>query len=1041
MAAAVVVFVQLRGQENRHAAMEFRRLAEQNLDAIAETVAEKLFVLEAVHSAYDASSEITRSEFAAVAEPYLRRYPHIQALEWIPRVPVSKRAQYELLAREDGFEEFQIVDWASEGETDRSPTRNEYFPAYYVEPYRGNEADVGIDLATRKPHARAMAQARDTGQVAGTASPAGDDGQTAEQAADTCFQLFVPIYDRSGLTYSTEQRREHLRGFVLGVFRTGALIEDAIAPLTAEDISVCVSDTTADGPSIPLFPTGKAAVDQNPTEGTVSASSSSLSCQQTISVGGRSWLARCVAEPGFTAARTSSAPWMALVGGLVLTGMLAVWLLTLIGRTARIEELVSRRTAELADANTELKREVSERKQIQGDLRESLQELERHNRAMMGREKRVLELKAQVNSLLGESGREQVFGEDEQTSEQHGAPQVAPCTHPEGRIELRSTLDRVENLSALLTSYCESVGVAAAIINLEGQVLVGARWQRICTDFHRKHPETCRKCVESDTIIANQIREGERFSLYTCRNGLTDAAAPITVHGQHVANLFVGQFLLEPPNLEFFRRQAVECGFPEDEYLSALADVPILDRRRLEHSLEFLSKFAVLLGTMETGQSSLREANANLHENRQALLSMMEDVIEAREKAEEYARKAESANQAKSEFLANMSHEIRTPMTAILGFADVLLECGDLDNAPPHRIEAAETIKRNGEYLLGVINDILDLSKVEAGKMSVEHIACSPCGIVAEIASLMNVKANARGLVFKVEYAGAVPETINTDPLRLRQILINMIGNAIKFTDAGSVSLVTRWVDEADHPFMQFDVVDTGIGMTEEQTGRLFTPFTQADTSTTRRFGGTGLGLAISKRFAQMLGGDIAVVDSQPGAGTRMRVTVATGPTVDTRMIADPRAATTVTPESPGPHADGASPSLEGYRILLAEDGPDNQRLISYLIRKAGAQITVVENGRLAADAALAARDGAEPFDVVLMDMQMPVMDGYEATRLLRRDGYAAPIIALTAHAMASDRDKCLKAGCDDYAVKPINRVKLIETILNHVSPQPSYGR
>ncbi|MEE9294224.1 MAG: response regulator [Phycisphaerae bacterium] len=429
-------------------------------------------------------------------------------------------------------------------------------------------------------------------------------------------------------------------------------------------------------------------------------------------------------------------------------------------------------------------------------------------------------------------------------------------------------------------------------------------------------------------------------------------------------------------------------------------------------------------------------------------------IEEMNQKLDEAKRQAELASESKSEFLANMSHEIRTPMTAILGFAETLLE---RDLADSTRLGAINTIRRNGEYLLGIINDILDLSKVEAGKMKVEWIRCSPCQVVAEVASLVRVRAKAKGLPFRIEYVGSVPETIQTDPTRLRQILINLIGNAIKFTETGDVRLIIRFIparpDQSEpqaqargishEPLMQFDVVDTGIGMTDEQVAKLFQPFSQADTSTTRRFGGTGLGLTISKRFAELLGGDITVVDSTEGVGTCFRATVAirapsasagytaAGPLDGVKMIENPLEATfcrvardTVEEAVRIDHTE-----LRGCSLLLAEDGPDNQRLISYLLKKAGAQVAVVENGQLAVDAALAARDQGDPFDAILMDMQMPVMDGYQATALLRSKNYTGPIIALTAHAMAGDREKCLRAGCNEYEAKPIDRSRLIQTV------------
>ena len=399
-------------------------------------------------------------------------------------------------------------------------------------------------------------------------------------------------------------------------------------------------------------------------------------------------------------------------------------------------------------------------------------------------------------------------------------------------------------------------------------------------------------------------------------------------------------------------------------------------------------------------------------------------------KANEMAVQAELASAAKSEFLANMSHEIRTPMTAIMGFADLLMEEDGEHTTAEGRAEAVRTIKRNGDYLLSLINDILDLSKIEAGQMSIERIDCDPCELVNEVVSLMKVRAAEKNLELRVEHSGKIPALIKTDPTRLRQILINLLGNAVKFTEKGSVRLITHLEKKDDnHSSLHFDVIDTGVGLTDGQMEKLFNPFSQADTSTTRKFGGTGLGLTISKRLATILGGDVFIVKTSPDIGSQFRLTIATGSLYGVRMVnhCENRPDRKVVVDDKPKEV-----SLEGLNVLLAEDGQDNQRLISHVLKRAGATVTVVENGKLAFDAAF---DESEPitakpiYDVILMDMQMPVMDGYQATCILREKGYYGPIIALTAHAMPSDRQKCIAAGCDDYATKPIDRHRLIEMI------------
>ena len=389
---------------------------------------------------------------------------------------------------------------------------------------------------------------------------------------------------------------------------------------------------------------------------------------------------------------------------------------------------------------------------------------------------------------------------------------------------------------------------------------------------------------------------------------------------------------------------------------------------------------------------------------------------------QEANRLAEAATRAKSEFLANMSHEIRTPMTAILGYADVMLE-EDISRGTRDYIEV---IKHNGRHLLDLINDILDLSKVETGKMQIEAIRCSPVELLEEVVSLMRVRADAKHLKLTTELIGLMPETVLTDPLRFRQVLVNLVGNAIKFTDEGEVRLVAQLTNDGGASRLCVDVIDTGIGMNLEEVERLFQAFTQVDSSATRKFGGSGMGLYISKRLAEVLGGNI-VVHSTPGIGSIFSVTIDPGPLDGIRMLPTGWDGPVRSQSIPMP-TDDKKIVLHG-RVLLVEDGLDNQRLIRLLLKKAGADVVAVENGKLAVEHAMAAYEAGKPFDVILMDMQMPVMDGYTATQRLREWGYTGPIVALTAHAMDDDCQKCLNAGCDDYATKPIDRKKLLTTV------------
>lgn len=382
---------------------------------------------------------------------------------------------------------------------------------------------------------------------------------------------------------------------------------------------------------------------------------------------------------------------------------------------------------------------------------------------------------------------------------------------------------------------------------------------------------------------------------------------------------------------------------------------------------------------------------------------------------------AENASKAKSDFLANMSHEMRTPLTAIMGYAEIIR---DESLTKDQRDEDLKIILNSGNHLLNLINDILDLSKIEAEKLEVEVIDVEVMVLLSEVQTFLKMQAKEKGLKVCINPELPLPRYIKSDPVRLKQILINLCSNALKFTEKGNININVKC--DRFTETISFEVIDTGIGIASDELENIFGAFTQADTSTTRKYGGTGLGLSLSKQLANKLGGDIEV-SSTLDEGSRFILTVNTGPLKDAEQVYDETQEVAI--EKKDNHSDVEKTDEVVGHVLLAEDVIENQRLISFYLNKIGLHVTAVENGKLAVDAI-----GTKKYDLVLMDIQMPVMGGIEAIQLMREKGYTNPILALTANAMAEDRECCLKVGCNDFLVKPIEREKFIEAVGKYFS-------
>jgi len=435
--------------------------------------------------------------------------------------------------------------------------------------------------------------------------------------------------------------------------------------------------------------------------------------------------------------------------------------------------------------------------------------------------------------------------------------------------------------------------------------------------------------------------------------------------------------------------------------ISVISD--ITERKRTEENLKIAKEQA------ESAWIELEQLNLQLEASVERANLMTQEAV--------------MANQAKSQFLANMSHEIRTPMNGVLGMLELALDEPLSDKVADYLRNA----KLSADTLLTIIDDILDISKIEAGKISIEIIECSLKQLLSDIDALMCPQAEQKGIKFTISIDTPVPEQIRTDPTRLRQCLLNLLGNAVKFTDTGYVRIHIAGQGDKERATIRFDVEDTGIGIEPDKQKLIFEAFTQSDSTTTRKFGGTGLGLVITRNLVKLLGGTISLT-SKPGKGSTFSLIVPAGVYIGTQ----PLITEFNRDQTRAKGASAVSVKFAG-KILVVEDDSVNQKTILAILKKVGLEADVANDGEQAVKKAT-----DEHFDLILMDMNMPNLNGYEATKALRKKGLTISIIALTASVMKSDSDKCLAVGCDQYLAKPIDRKKFFETLAGYL-PLPDY--
>ncbi len=858
----------------------------------------------------------------------------------------------------------------------------------FVEPAEPNHEEIGLDLGAIPECRIATEQSMRTGQPAFSGRLLRRRGGVDRPE----LLSFMPIY-RNGAPVATEaDRASSLLGWgVLAVDAAEALAPDPSRAGGELDVAVfdgearpdrllCGADRLSTAPQV--APEGRQDRDN------------AFADMRVLDLGGRAWVVQMSATPAFLRAIDRSEPYAAAGLGVAISILLAAMVGSLGSSRAHAERLAEAMTADLAAAKDRAEGAVH-------DVAALRHALDQHAIVAITDPAGLILEANDAFCRISRYGREELIG----------APHniVNSGHHPKAYwVEMWKTIARGDVWHGEICNRAKDgrlYWVATTIVPFRNAA--GAIEKHVAI----RHDITSRKLSEE------RLAESEhRF------RSLADASpALVWVSGVHGEFTYVNRGWVE-----FTGRGAddelgdgwLEPVHPDDHaevlgaYRSAVA-------RRAAFSVEFRlrrrdgeHRWVLQQGAPNTA------ADGTYH----GFVGMAVDVTEARRLREA----AEAANQAKSAFLANMSHEMRTPLTAILGYADLLKDDASLLDSPERRAATVETIHAAGQHLLTLINDILDLSKIEAGKMSVERRPTDLSDLLQTVVRLSTPRAAEKQVALRLCLATSVPQHIQTDPTRLRQILFNIVGNACKFTSRGSVAVTVRCgrQESADAvPSLVVDVEDTGPGMTAEQAGRLFAAFVQADSSMSRRYGGTGLGLVISRRLAQLMGGDVRLLWTEPGRGSAFRIELPVEPMAGTAWLDRLEEA-----KAEQGAIGGATTVRLAGRILLAEDGPDNRQLVTHHLRKAGCEVDVVEDGRQALERLAVEEAAGRPYDLLLTDMQMPGMDGYALASELRRRGSRLPIIALTAHAMAEDRQRCLDAGCDDYATKPIDRARLLAT-------------
>ncbi len=993
---SILLWVESTSEESKSLRGKIERDAQTHLTLIENEIIAEIDILRSTLGLFKSSQMVTREEFRAFTLPLLEQHRGLIGIDWAPRLDARDRESFISAMRQQGLPQYALHELTVGNTlTERSPSEV-YFPVMFTEPFDRNYIALGFDHYSDPIRKFAM-----------------DNAVKNNQAFCTqpfrLFRLLEKTPEPADLLIVLPKIDEgRVEGFVIGVLRVSNIVHEAFKAIPQSGLVIDFEDVEPTGVARHMirYPEMTEAV-----SGNRNRSERGISSVKYLDVAGRTWRFTFTAGQGYLEQISAWHSWVLLIAGLVITGLVAGYVFTLQSRNQRISLEVAEQTSQIRNLNEALERKVEERTSEAREAKQFVESLAENSTSIIY----VYDLERTSNIYVNH-GIEEFLGHDLDTIHRMKEFFLFAYVHPDDTGDVAAALDRLREAGD------------GDVVEFEIQV------QNVVGEW---------SWYWNKARVFKRTGAGEVLQILGTAQDVTQrkqAEAALAHSEQEFKNAFqyapIGMALVAPSG-SWLKANPALCalvGYSEEELLrKTFQDITHPDDLALD--LEYVGR--MLRGEIDTYQLEKRYRHksgtfvwillsVSLVRNDDGspghFIAQMKDISARKEVEAALAEKnqlLERATEFKSQFLANMSHEIRTPLTSIIGYTDSLLSDELRDE---EKTSALHTVLNNSKHLLGIISDILDFSKIEAGKLEVEILEISLFDIISDVGNLMQHRAMEQGLAFGFEYNFPLPATLHTDPTRLKQILINLIGNAVKFTKRGGVKVVVSC--DVDVPTLHFAVTDTGIGLTSEQQNRLFQAFTQGDTSTTREFGGTGLGLVISHQLAAKLGGGIGV-DSTYQRGSTFTLSIDPG--------AIPREVLVYSRPKQVQNVVGRSTQrqLRG-KVLLAEDGVHNQKYISFVLTKSHIDHVIVENGALALEAM-----DKEPFDLVLMDMQMPIMDGYTAARMIRDRGQKLPIIALTANVTKQDIQRCLDAGCTDFMGKPFDRNNFIDKLAEflHVPP------